>query len=104
MSTRGQGHCLTFVQGHSDLYFQTYSQAAGHISQILRLHFVFFQPLGTKLQSDTLFETLSKEIKNRPGVVKKINAVFQWCITVGGKLVSEWSKLYFMSDSIIQAG
>ena len=31
MSTGGQGHCLTFVQGHSDLYFQTYSQAAGHI-------------------------------------------------------------------------
>ena len=23
------GHCLT--QGHSDVYFQTYSQAAGHI-------------------------------------------------------------------------
>ena len=23
MSTRGQGHCLTFVQDHSDLYFQT---------------------------------------------------------------------------------
>ena len=23
MSIRGQGHCLTFVQGHSDLYFQT---------------------------------------------------------------------------------
>ena len=21
--TRGQGHCLTFVEGHSDLYFQT---------------------------------------------------------------------------------
>ena len=31
MSTRGQGHCLTFVQGLSDLYFQTYSQADGHI-------------------------------------------------------------------------
>ena len=23
MSTRGQDHCLTFVQGHSDLYFQS---------------------------------------------------------------------------------
>ena len=34
LSMRGQGHCLTFVQGHSDLYFQTYFQAAGHISQI----------------------------------------------------------------------
>ena len=31
MSTRDQGHCLTFVQGHSHLYFQIYSQSAGHI-------------------------------------------------------------------------
>ena len=31
MSAKGQGHCLTFVQGQSDLYFQTYSQAAGYI-------------------------------------------------------------------------
>ena len=23
MDTKGQVHCLTFVQGHSDLYFQT---------------------------------------------------------------------------------
>ena len=23
MSARGQGQCLVFVQGHSDLYFQT---------------------------------------------------------------------------------
>ena len=25
MSTRGQGHCFTFVQGHSDLYSQTFA-------------------------------------------------------------------------------
>ena len=38
MSTRGQGHSLTFVQGHCDysLYFQTYSQAAGLIT--VKLH------------------------------------------------------------------
>ena len=29
-STRCQCHCLIFVQGHSDLYFQINSQAAGH--------------------------------------------------------------------------
>ena len=40
MSTRGQGHCLTFFQGHSDLYFQAYSQAAGHI-QGFPLEFYF---------------------------------------------------------------
>ena len=27
MSTRGQGHCSTFVQGHTDLYFQISSAA-----------------------------------------------------------------------------
>ena len=31
MSTRDQCHCLTFVYGHSDLYFQIYSEAAGYI-------------------------------------------------------------------------
>ena len=27
MGTRDQGHCLTFVQGHSDLYLETSSAA-----------------------------------------------------------------------------
>ena len=33
MNTRGQGHCLTFVQGHLDLSFQT-SVAAKPLNQL----------------------------------------------------------------------
>ena len=53
---------------------------------------LIFQSSEPQLQSDALFEQISKEIKNRPGVANKINAIFQWCITLGGKPVSEWSK------------
>ena len=50
MGTSSQGYCLTFVQGHPDLYFQTYSQAAGHIK--FKFHVEPFWSGGTKVCSN----------------------------------------------------
>ena len=61
MSTRGQIHCLTFVQGHSDLNFQTYSQAAGHIQ--------------VKFHSEPLWSGETKVCSNDGGYMAKMAAM-----------------------------
>lgn len=43
------------------------------------------------MKSDAVFETMSQQIGNRKGLAKKINAVFAWEITQGGKKAAEWS-------------
>ena len=48
--SKRQGHCFTFVQGHSDFYFQTYPQAAGHIK--VKLHVEPLWSGGTKVWSN----------------------------------------------------
>ena len=50
MSTKCQGHWLIFVQSHSDLYFQIYSQAAGHIQ--VNFHIEPLWSVGTKIYSN----------------------------------------------------
>lgn len=44
------------------------------------------------MQSDAIFTTIGEQVKLNPDEAKKVNAVFLYNITVGGKLVSEWSK------------
>ncbi|KAK6179329.1 hypothetical protein SNE40_011716 [Patella caerulea] len=48
-------------------------------------------PTGSQLQSDDVFERLSKEISQRKGLAAKINAIFLWNITKGGKQASQWT-------------
>ena len=52
MSTRGQGQCLTFVQGHSDLYFQTASAANPLCPVEARFHVELLWIESTKICSD----------------------------------------------------
>ena len=47
---QSQDHCLTFVYGHSDLYFKTYTQAAGHVK--VRFHVKPLWSGGTKVCSN----------------------------------------------------
>ena len=50
MSARGQGHCSTFLLGHSDIYFETYFHAAGHIK--VKFYVEPFWSGGTKVCSN----------------------------------------------------
>ncbi|XP_052794200.1 peroxisomal multifunctional enzyme type 2-like [Mya arenaria] len=43
------------------------------------------------LKSDAVFKGMIEQLKGRKGVAKKINAVFVWEITQGGKKVAEWT-------------
>ncbi|GAB1867197.1 Peroxisomal multifunctional enzyme type 2 [Camponotus japonicus] len=43
------------------------------------------------VQSDAIFTTIGEQVKLNPDEAKKVNAVFLYNITVGGKLVSEWT-------------
>lgn len=44
------------------------------------------------MQSDTIFAAIGEQVKLNPDQAKKVNAVFLYNITVGGKPISEWSK------------
>lgn len=47
---------------------------------------------GTELQSDLVFEEISRRIKDVGNeLVKKVNAVFQWEITKDGKTAAQWT-------------
>ncbi|KAK9403693.1 SCP2 sterol-binding domain-containing protein 1 [Crotalus adamanteus] len=47
---------------------------------------------GPGLQSDFIFEEIGRRIKGVGGqLVKKVNAVFQWDIMNGGKIVAQWT-------------
>ncbi|XP_015744191.1 SCP2 sterol-binding domain-containing protein 1 [Python bivittatus] len=49
-------------------------------------------PKGTGLQSDLIFEEIGRRIKGVGSqLVKKVNAVFQWDIMNGGKIVAQWT-------------
>ena len=61
MSTRGQDHCLTFVQGHSDLYFQTSSSAAKPLC-----------PSNPKFHIEVLWVERTKICSNGPGHMTKM--------------------------------
>ena len=63
MSTRGQGHCLTFVQVHTDLYFQTSSAP---------------KPLGALKPNyvEPLWVMGTKGSSNSPGHVTKMAVMF----------------------------
>ena len=43
------------------------------------------------LQSDAIFATIGEQVKLNPDQAKKVNAVFLYNITVGGKPISEWT-------------
>ncbi|XP_029157565.1 peroxisomal multifunctional enzyme type 2 [Nylanderia fulva] len=43
------------------------------------------------LQSDAIFATMGEQVKLHPDEAKKVNAVFLYNITVGGKPTSEWT-------------
>ncbi|XP_046555171.1 peroxisomal multifunctional enzyme type 2-like [Haliotis rubra] len=45
----------------------------------------------SQLQSDKVFELMQDQVKSRPGLASKINAIIMWVITKGGKPVSEWT-------------
>lgn len=50
---------------------------------------------GAELQSALVFEEIGRRLQDLGlEVVKKVNAVFEWHITKGGKTVAKWSKLY----------
>ncbi|XP_061491475.1 SCP2 sterol-binding domain-containing protein 1 [Rhineura floridana] len=47
---------------------------------------------ATGLQSDLIFEEFGQRIKEVGSqLVKKVNAVFQWDIMSGGKMVAQWT-------------
>lgn len=47
---------------------------------------------GPGLQSDFIFEEIGRRIKGVGSqLVKKVNAVFQWDIMNGGKIVAQWT-------------
>ncbi|XP_070158034.1 peroxisomal multifunctional enzyme type 2 isoform X2 [Polyergus mexicanus] len=43
------------------------------------------------MQSDAIFAAISEQVKLNPVQAKKVNAVFLYNITVGGKPISEWT-------------
>ncbi|XP_029679002.1 peroxisomal multifunctional enzyme type 2 [Formica exsecta] len=43
------------------------------------------------MQSDTIFAAIGEQVKLNPDQAKKVNAVFLYNITVGGKPISEWT-------------
>lgn len=46
-----------------------------------------------KLQSDLVFAEIGRRIKDVGAeLVKKVNAIFGWEITKGGKTAAQWSK------------
>ncbi len=53
------------------------------------------------LQSSIVFDGMSDRIKADPSLTKKINGVFQYKITKGGKVVETWSKSVFISYGIV---
>lgn len=46
-----------------------------------------------ELSSDLVFAGMMDRVKSDPTLIKKINGVFLYNITKGGKVVSSWSKL-----------
>lgn len=43
------------------------------------------------IQSDAIFTTISEQVKLNPDQAKKVNAVFLYNITAGGKPIAEWT-------------
>ena len=72
-STRGQGHCSTFLLGHSDIYFQTYSFAAGHFK--------------VNLYVEPLWSGGMKVCSNDGGYMAKMAALPQYFNTDSSKVV-----------------
>ncbi len=44
------------------------------------------------LQSTAIFQQLKEHLSSSPDIVKKVNAVYVWNITKGGKIVAKWSE------------
>lgn len=51
---------------------------------------IFCQKSSTSLASDVLFEGAASRLT--PEVVRKVGAVFQWNITVDGKVAKGWGE------------
>lgn len=49
------------------------------------------------LQSDLVFAEIGRRIKDLGAeLVKKVNAIFGWEITKGGKTAAQWSKTFYL--------
>jgi len=47
------------------------------------------------MKSEAIFDAMKQQIAGRKGLAKKINAVFAWEITQGGKKAAEWSTCLY---------
>ncbi|XP_018394175.1 PREDICTED: peroxisomal multifunctional enzyme type 2 isoform X2 [Cyphomyrmex costatus] len=48
-------------------------------------------PCSANLDSDAIFAAISEQVKQNQEQAKKVNAIFLYNITVGGKQTSEWT-------------
>ena len=62
------------------------------------------QPVGSSLQSDTLFRLMANRVSSYPDLVKKIKASFLWRITYDGKVKSEWTTDFTKEPGIVFQG
>lgn len=46
------------------------------------------------LQSDAIFERIAERVAADPAKAKTVNGVFAYKITVDGKVVNNWSKIF----------
>lgn len=46
------------------------------------------------LGSEAIFKQIGERVKADPATAKKVNAVFLYVITQGGKEAGKWSKFY----------
>ena len=44
------------------------------------------------LKSSAMFVAISEQLKGRPELVKKTQAIFLWNVTKNGKTVTQWSR------------
>lgn len=54
------------------------------------------QTVGSSLKSAEVFKQLSDRLSDEPGMVKKVNAVYVFVITQGGKEAAKYSQFFLL--------